>query len=102
MFERGFKPANTIMQLVLDFSKDEYRTALSGEFGEGGAGFKRYKQNKAQFVNTLIQMGALERLGRLVRVPVTWRSLLIERLKGGRGSAIKGQVRGRFLENFAE
>jgi hypothetical protein len=102
LLDSGFKPANTIVQLVLDFSKDEYRTALSGEFGEGGAGFKRYGKDKGAFVSTLIQMGVLERLGKLVNTPVTWRSLLMERLKGGRGSAIKGQVRGRFLENFAE
>jgi hypothetical protein len=102
LFDSGFKPANTVMQLVLDFSKDEYRTALSGEFGEGGVGSQRYGKDKAKFVDTLIQMGVLDRLGKLVKTPVTWRSILIERLKGGRGSAIKGQVRGRFLENFAE
>lgn len=102
LFDRGFKPANTIVQLVLDFSKDEYHTALSGEFGEGGAGFKRYSRDKVKFVDTLSQMGVLERLRQLVKTPVTWRSILVERLKGGRGSAIKGQVRGRFLENFAE
>jgi hypothetical protein len=41
-------------------------------------------------------------LNRLRSTPVTWRDLLIERLKGGRGSAIKGQARGRALEDFAE
>ncbi len=102
LFDSGFKPANTLMQLVLDFSKDEYRAALSGEFGKGGAGSKRYANDRGKFVDKLIQMGILERLGTLVKTPVTWRSILIERLKSGRGSAIKGQVRGRFLENFAE
>lgn len=102
LLDSGFKPANTVVQLVLDFSKDEYRTALSGEFGEGGAGSKRYSKGTGKFVDILIRMGVLERLAKLVRTPVTWRSILIERLKGGRGSAIKGQVRGRFLENFAE
>jgi hypothetical protein len=33
---------------------------------------------------------------------VTWRDLLAERLKGGRGSAIRGQLRGRALEDFVE
>lgn len=38
----------------------------------------------------------------VVNRPTTWRELLVERLKGGRGSAIKGQRRGRFLEDFVD
>jgi arginine/lysine/ornithine decarboxylase len=34
--------------------------------------------------------------------PVDWRDLLEERLKTGRGSAIRGQKRGRILEDFVE
>ncbi len=71
LFDSGFKPANTVVQLVLDFSKDEYRTALSGEFGEGGAGVKRYAKDKGKFVDILIRMGVLERLAKLVKTPVT-------------------------------
>ena len=32
----------------------------------------------------------------------SWKDILTERLKAGRGSAIKGQVRGRGLEDFTE
>ena len=32
----------------------------------------------------------------------TWKDIIIERLKTGRGSAIKGQKRGRQLEDFVE
>ncbi len=37
-----------------------------------------------------------------INTPVTWSDILTERLKGGRGSAIKGQRRGRHLEDFVE
>lgn len=40
----------------------------------------------------------MESLAELAQKPVTWRDVLIERLKAGRGSAIKGQARGRSLE----
>ena len=38
----------------------------------------------------------------IVNKPTTWNDLLIERLHGGRGRAIKGQNRGRGLEDFTE
>jgi hypothetical protein len=34
----------------------------------------------------------------VIGTPVTWRDILIERLKSGRGSAIKAQTRGKLLE----
>ena len=39
---------------------------------------------------------------RMVHTPLHWSDVLVERLKGGRGSAIKGQQRGRGLEDFTE
>jgi hypothetical protein len=41
-------------------------------------------------------------LTELANTPVSWQSILIERLRFGRGSAIKGQRRGRCLEDFTE
>jgi hypothetical protein len=38
----------------------------------------------------------------IVGRPTTWSDVLIERLRSGRGSAIKGQRRGRTLEDFTE
>lgn len=38
----------------------------------------------------------------VVNRPLFWHDIIIERLKGGRGSAIKGQRRGRSLEDFVE
>lgn len=42
------------------------------------------------------------KIAELTGHPITWRDVLIERFKSGRGSAIKGQRRGRALENFVE
>jgi hypothetical protein len=47
-------------------------------------------------------LGVAETIAGLINKPVGWRDILIERLKYGRGSAIKGQKRGRSLEDFAE
>jgi hypothetical protein len=47
-------------------------------------------------------MGLLERMAEAVNRPLVWHDILVERLKGGRGSAIKGQSRGRSLEDFVE
>jgi hypothetical protein len=102
LLDTEFKATTTVLQLILDFSKDEYRAALAGEFGKGGCGYKRYLADKQKFAETLARLGVLERLKKLANKPTTWRELLVERLKGGRGSAIKGQVRGRFLEDFTE
>lgn len=52
--------------------------------------------------SVLDRLGAPSRLQALVNTPVGWRDMLVERLRGGRGSAIKGQTRGRGLEDFVE
>ena len=47
-------------------------------------------------------MGILNCMAVTINTPISWSDLLTERLKGGRGSAIKGQRRGRYLEDFVE
>lgn len=37
-----------------------------------------------------------------INQPLHWTDVLVERLKSGRGSAIKGQQRGRGMEDFVE
>jgi hypothetical protein len=98
----NFTAALTAIRLILDRSKDEFTAALQAELGPGGTGATRYRQEPANFMSALVALGALESLRQVANTPVTWRSVLIERLKAGRGSAIKGQARGRFLEDFTE
>jgi hypothetical protein len=88
--------------LALDVSKDEFQSALKQLLGPGGLGVKRYDRDPGTFVDALISMGVLSELATLANRPVSWKDLLIERLKSGRGSAIKGQARGRSLEDFVE
>lgn len=102
ILEADFQAGLTTVRLILDLSKDEFTAALQTALGPGGAGSKRYLQNRARFVSTLVSLGALDSLREIANRPVSWRSILVERLKAGRGSAIKGQARGRFLEDFTE
>ena len=102
ILDRDFLAGLTALRLVLELSKDELAAALQTQLGPGGTGPTRYQKDRARFVSTLLSLGALDSLRDLVNNPVSWRTLLMERLKAGRGSAIKGQQRGRFLEDFTE
>jgi hypothetical protein len=102
ILDRNFAAGLTAIRLILDRSKDEFAAELLDEVGHGGSGVTNYQRDPGRFVSALIALGALESLRQVANAPVTWRSVLIERLKAGRGSAIKGQARGRFLEDFTE
>jgi hypothetical protein len=102
ILNRDFAAGLTAIRLILDRSKDEFTAELQSELGPGGTGVTRYRRDPEQFTSALITLGVLETLRQVANSPVTWRSVLVERLKAGRGSAIKGQARGRFLEDFTE
>jgi hypothetical protein len=85
----------------MDLSKDELTAELRARLG-GSLGMTRAKQDPNGVCTALEDMGILERMAVTVNTPIAWSDLLIERLKGGRGSAIKGQRRARHLENFVE
>src|SRR5690606_3692938 len=72
------------------------------ELGNLGAGITGYRANRLDYLAGLERLGTLEKLTGLINRPVGWRDILTERLKLGRGSAIKGQKRGRSLEDFTE
>ena len=98
LLDANFEAGLTVVRLALDFSKDELILALKGELS-GSAGFKRYQSEPEVLVAALSRLGAPAALEGLIKTPVSWRNILAERLKSGRGSAIKGQARGRFLED---
>ena len=102
ILNRDFAAGLTAIRLILDRLKDEFTAELQAKLGAGGSGVTRYRQDPTKFTSALVALGALECLRQVVNAPATWRSVLIERLKAGRGSAIKGQARGRFLEDFTE
>lgn len=99
---KNFKAGLTVVRLLLDMSKDEFEPALRGVLGGGEIGVKRFRKDRVGYVQALLEIGTADALQSLHTKPVTWRDVLVERLKGGRGSAIKGQARGRSLEDFAE
>lgn len=96
-----FDTGLTVVRLFLDLSKDEMAAGLRNRLGVG-IGVQSFHKAPQEFLAALVDMGALERMVAVVNTPVAWYDLLTERLKGGRGSAIKGQRRGRSLEDFVE
>jgi len=96
-----FEAGLTAIRLFLDLSKDELKAHLRERLG-GTLGITRVRQDPDGVCAALEEMEILSRMAVTINTPVGWRDLLTERLKGGRGSAIKGQRRGRRLENFVE
>lgn len=102
MLDSNFGAGLTAARLLSDRSKDEFTAGMKGSLGKGGVGVKRYRSDKAAFLEALEQLGVLDALIEMSHKPISWRDVLLERLKAGRGSAIKAQARGRRLEDITE
>ena len=102
VLDQDFDAGRTAVRLVLDLSKDEFEADLRERLGGGGTGITRYRLDAKELLAALRELGLFDKLEALANSPVTWRDILVERLKSGRGSATKGQARGRFLEDFTE
>lgn len=102
LLSNDFVTASTVIRLFLDLSKDETTIRLKDKLGEGGIGIKRFQKEPENYVDALCHLGLPQKMADAVNMPLHWSDLLVERLKGGRGSAIKGQQRGRGLEDFVE
>jgi len=102
LLEEDFPAALTVLRLFAGLSKDEFEYALRAAGGGSPIGVTEYKRDPVAFIERFRNLGILEKASRLVARPVGWRDLLTERLRSGRGSAIKGQRRGRFLEDQVE
>lgn len=103
LFRLDFESALTACRWVFDQSKDEFNTFLKGELGSSSSiGKGVFRKNPDQFVNKLQELGIFDLISEYSSKTYSWVDLLEERLKMGRGSAIKGQNRGRALEGFVE
>jgi hypothetical protein len=102
LLREDFEAALTTIRLVLDLSEDEFRGALRRVIGARAVGVKVFQLDPRRFLAAIDELGFGSRITQLMGRAVTWRDILIERLKSGRGSAIKGQRRGRALEDFVE
>ena len=102
LLETDFDSGMTIIRLILEFSKDEFKVKLKDLLGDGGVGVTRFRSDRESFVSAILKAGFSEKSNELLSAKITWQDLLLERLKYGRGSAIKGQTRARDLENLVE
>lgn len=106
LLDEDFKTGLTVIRLLLDLSKDEFGPKLAETLGEDakvkGHGVTRYRAEKDGYVAALIEMGLADQMTEAVNRRLHWYDTITERLKGGRGSATKGQLRGREMENFVE
>ncbi|MEX2444136.1 MAG: DpnII family type II restriction endonuclease [Alkalispirochaeta sp.] len=105
LLQQDFEAASTIIRLFLEMSKDEYTAVVRGLFeslGDGRSGNHRFRKDPDGYVKTLDHLLIRQRISETVSGNYTWKDIIAERLKGGRGSAIKGQKRGRDLEDFVE
>lgn len=94
---------STIIRLFLEKSKDEYNTFTRLKSQGKDTTFKKlYLEDPDKFFSLLDESGLSKTMETMFNTSYTWKDILIERLKAGRGSAIKGQARGRSLENFVE
>ena len=99
---QNFEAGLTLIRLFLDQSKDELTGSLREALKGRGIGVSAFQTDPDGFLKGLISLGVLDKIDEAIGSPVTWRDILIERLKSGRGSAIKAQARGRFLEDKTE
>lgn len=97
LLAKDFDAGLTLIRLFLDLSKDELGGVLGEAMKGKGVGIKSLRADPSAFLEGLVSLGALEKMREVVGTPVTWRDILVERLKTGRGSAIKAQKRGKFL-----
>ncbi len=100
--DKDFDAGYTAIRTILDLPKDELELTLKSKMGDGGIGVTRYKHGREQYLQILEELGVVGTLTQLVNRKLRWQDILVERIKAGRGSAIKGQRRGRYLENWVE
>ena len=91
-----------ICRTVLGRSKDEFDIELKDAFNGQQRGLRAVEERPDAYFQTIDSMGVGEALVVSMNMPVTWLSVLEERLRSGRGSSIKGQTRGRGLEDSVE
>lgn len=104
ILSKDFNHAILFFRLINEHSKDEFTIILRSLFIDfpKGCGKTSFKDNPDKYVDKLIEYGLVSTYSRIISKNFTWKDILMERLKGGRGSAIKGQTRGRNLEDFVE
>lgn len=99
---REFRVSLFCVGLFLGFSKDKLAVELADRLGPGGTGIQRFQKDRETYLDVLENLGLRDAMTATVNAKPVWTDILKERLRSGRGSAIRGQQRGRGLEDFAE
>lgn len=100
LLNTNFNAAKTLIRTFLYKSKDEFDLELKEALGANG--IKCYQKDPQAFVKYLINIDIESAILSLTTRQFTWQDILLERLRSGRGSAIKGQKRGRGFEDKIE
>jgi hypothetical protein len=98
----NFRAGFTMAQLFLGVSKDEFQDRLGAIVGPGNIGAKYFAKQRDAYLGALEKLDLPAAIAAAVNFKPAWSDILIERLRSGRGKAIKGQTRGRDLEDFTE
>lgn len=102
LFAESFRVGFTAVQLFLGISKDELQDRLGAILGPGNIGSTYFAKQRAAYLAALKHLELPAAMAAAANFKPAWSDILIERLKSGRGKAIRGQTRGRNLEDFAE
>lgn len=89
LLDVDFTAGLTLCRLFIDMSKDEFEAQFRRARGGRQTGIKAYRADSEGFVATLGDLGLLRSMQSVVNTPVSWRDVLVERLKKGRGSAVE-------------
>ena len=94
LFENDFRTGFTVAQLFLGISKDELQDRFGAIVGPGNIGAKYLARNRAAYLDGLEQLELPAAMAAAVNFKPAWSDILIERLRSGRGKAIRGQDSG--------
>ena len=90
-----------VVRLFLGLSKDDMETNLAEVLGSG-IGVKRFQADSKKYLEVLENMGLLDTMAEAINYKPKWSDIFVERLRSMRGRAIRGQKRGRGLEDYVE
>ncbi len=103
MLETDFRAASTVLRLFLGMAKDEYDRDVPALFGDTGSGrITQFREDPLAYVKAFEALGLVEKMNAEIHRPLHWHDRLVGLFEGGWGSARKGQLRGRMLEDFVE
>lgn len=104
LLEEDFEVGITLFRIILEQSKDEFTETLKAIFFENPKGYGKtsFKTDSIEYVKTLDKLELVQKINEMSSKTYSWKDIIQERLKMGRGSAIKGQTRGKNLEDFVE